>query len=43
MLSKVLPILGMLRLAQADTLTYAVPGAAPTNAAALDPAPVGVS
>jgi hypothetical protein len=35
--------LSSLGLARAATVTYAVPTSAPTTAAALDPAPVGIS
>lgn len=43
MLSNVFLTLGLLRLAQAAAVAYAVPAAAPTNATALDAAPVGIS
>ena len=42
-LSNLVVALGMLAIARADTVTYTVPAAAPTSAATLDPAPVGVS
>lgn len=43
MISNIVMALGLLRFAQAATVAYAVPAAAPTNATALDPAPVGIS